>query len=327
MKILSLVISTPIAKSCGPRTEILKASPDMDFGPKLNIYLSSMSISLDNLAAMLGTTQVSYNRINATEFIQSALSKPEPTCLKQQVPQYFRDMFPSGFNLQVITPSGTENSIWHSLLYAFSNERYMMASWEQKKKYVEKLVEELDQKTNVTYSKSSLVSRNTKYSPSDLKFRARFITDDVLFAICGCLSINILIVGPVNLQFHYCEPVFNGSLPLIILYKDHQQCYGVITVNDCLSSSQEAIETLKPKFPDRNIFLSAILKPGSRVTDSDREFIRLIKGQSNEEATREQETARLSGLKVAELKSLLDQRDIKHTGRLTKARAIELLMQ
>lgn len=290
-----------------------------------------MSLTIEKLLSILGPEQVEYLKIQACDYITDPTARPESQTSRIAIPQYFRDVFSTGFNVQAHAPAGTELTLWHCLLYILVYERYTLACWEQRKKYVETLIQELDERVQVRYSKSSTVMRNTHYAPLDLKYRAKFITDSVLFAVCECLNINILIVSPASWQFHHGGPVIDSSLPLIILNKDYQQCYSVVIINDVKLFNSDHIVScmLMPKAPPHNMFLASILRNCSTKGEKDLEFLRLVRGQSVEESKKQEHSENLSKLKVAELKALCEEAniDISTLGRLTKAKMIEALQK
>lgn len=293
-----------------------------------------MSLSIQEIIKNLGLVQLNYHKLNAEDFMDNSAPKPENISMKVQVPQYFRDIF-TGLSIHIHAPSAAFNSLWHCLLYILCKERYSLASWEQKKIYVDKLIEELDEKINVRYSTNSTIIRNTSYEPLDLKFRAVFITDAVLFAVSQCLHINILVLGPSNWCFHYGDPVINMELPIIILNKDYQQCYSVVCINDqtLFDNLHIVNKTLRNKVPERNFYLEKILREGKtkdcNKTQTDREFIRQVKGQTVNEAQLDFTLKHLNRLKLSELKELVrtEGKDLSSiSGRMTKAKIIELIL-
>jgi len=291
-----------------------------------------MSISIEQLTSVIDTEQLTHQKLDAKDFMNSGSSRPENLSLKVQVPQYFRDIF-AGFSIQIHAPSSVFNSLWHCILYVTTHDRYVMASWEQKKKYVEKLVEEIDEKINVRFNKGSTVMRNTTYAPLDLKFRAKFITDAVLFGVTSCLNINVLVLNSGTWNFYYGDPVINMKLPLVILNKDHQQCYSVVSINEQSIFDVEHIvnQTLQARVPERNMYLASILKERSikNRNDADTEFVRLVKGQSKDQAQYDNTIKQLTKLKLVELKEMVksEGKNISSlTGRITKAKIIELLV-
>uniref|UniRef100_A0A6C0J8A8 Uncharacterized protein n=1 Tax=viral metagenome TaxID=1070528 RepID=A0A6C0J8A8_9ZZZZ len=292
-----------------------------------------MSLTIEGLTKLLESddAQLNYIRLDAKDLIDDVM-KPENITMKIQIPSYFRDIFSTGFSIHIDTPSGISMSIWHCLLYIMTHERYTLANWEQKKLYVEKFIQELDQKILLRYYKNSIIIRNTRYIPEDLKLRAKFITDDVLFALSSCLKINILVLGTCTWNFHYGDPVINMSLPLIILNKDHRQCYSVVSINNerIFDSNNIVNQSLKSRTPDKNVFLLSILKDKKIKNDADIEFIRIVKGQSIIEMNEILYNKQLNKLKMAELKIHASENDIDITsisGRLTKAKLIDLLIK
>lgn len=286
----------------------------------------SMSI-IENLVSIFGQDQLDYLRIEPTDYLNDPTSRPESYTPKIPVPSYFREIFSTGFNIQCHAPAGTENTLWHCLLYALVNERYTMACWAQRKKYVETLIQELDERVQAQYAKTSIVARNTRFAPQELKYRAAFITDDVFFVITACLDINIVVLTPSDWKFHYGSPVVNTSLPLLILNSDYQHCYSVVTINDLriFNADSAVAATMAARFPKNNEYLQSIVRSRANPTDKDMEFVRQVKGQTTADMERQRMITSLSKLKVTELKEKCNALGISISGRMTKAQMVEAI--
>lgn len=281
---------------------------------------------LSDIINQMGERQLKFNRINASQFIKDIASTPSVTTFKTPIPNYFREIFNHGFSISA-HPFGIKSTLWHCLLYAFSNERYMHSSWGERQQLVEHLIEQLDLKSQTLYGLASKIRRNTTLNYSMLNLRNPYPDDFTIFTISLYFDVNILVLNHINWNFYYATPAYQKNLPLIILNKDQQQCYSLISLNgDTLFSPESSVsKTIFEHAPKRNKFLLSHLRPSGQ----DENFIRLVKGQSEAEYKLEQYQKSLSKLKLSELKQLVYEYNpnFETSGRLTKAKLIGYLSE
>jgi hypothetical protein len=287
-----------------------------------------MSIDINQIADLLEIEQLPYTKINSKEYYSKS---KHSSLIKVQIPSYFRKKINCSTITGIPVSSPDQNSFWHCLLYILCPNRYQIASWEQKKIYVEKFIQEIDYKIHIRFDHKNIIMRNTNYQPNDLRYRVKYITDDVIFGVVQCLNINIVVVTHENICYHFPDCQYNINLPLIILNRDYQQCYSVISVDDLNLFTKDSQTSLLISYdsPVHNNYILSILKNRKIKNEEDQIFYSKAQGLSIKELKIDIIRKKLLKLKLCDLKIRakdyeLDLDEIE--GRLTKSKIVDMIL-
>lgn len=288
----------------------------------------SNNLAIDALTRIIGDTQLPYTNMQASQFMKGLAPKPDSANHKVNIPSYFRELFNSGFSLNISCPSGPDFSFWHCILNCVLPECYGESSWHHKKLLVNKLIEQIEDNCVTNFPADSVIIRNTTLDPSEENFRQKKVSAAVRYLVSSCLRINIIILDRHGYEYVFPDLVYSTDLPTIILHRDSQSWYTVLYINEeCLFDHSSIIQEKLPK-PEFNVFLRAVARQRRNMTKADKAFYCELTGQTVAQHDHKSALKNLSKLKLTELKALADMNDIDISvieGRLTKAKIIELL--
>lgn len=289
-------------------------------------------ISIEDIEKMCERTiyPVKYEKITAKTYMKSLASFNSPMVLKEPVPQYFKDMFDNSMQISITTPAGENLSLWHCLLNCLSHRKYSAMTWDNKKKYVDIFIENIDLKMRTKCSNDA-VTRHTTYRPETVNYRSDIVGPDILYSVARCLGITIMVVGEHMLNYHFGDLVYDYKNPVIVFTRNNRNIYSTVSISGNLVQSHGTLVSRKiAEFaPTVNLFLKAVYvdSNNTKMTDSDIEFLSTITGVSAEELEKEEKTKKLMKFKLADLKMMMDENILAGlTGRITKKRLIEYLV-
>ena len=284
-------------------------------------------MQLDNLISSLKTQQLPYKKLSAGDYIYDLAPKKIAVNFKIAPPDSLKDILGDNININIFSIS-SEDSFWHSLIYALLPDRYNKLNWHYRKLLVERFITALDMRCSTTIANSTLL-KNTNLKSDDISVKE--INCQLIFYICLILNINIIVYtcGIVHkTDYHYPTAKYDSELPTILFYCNEVPHYSLITINDDFIFSYDSFvsQQISKKAPLSNTFLkNYISKKCSAELYADVYNIDLEK--SKEIIKKSQ----LSKFKLSELKSLYlklnaDVPESETKGRLTKQILIDKIL-